>query len=140
MFFKNAIIKQTPIPIVAQGLDAYMMRSKAINNNLSNITTPGYQRIEVSFEEQLQRALDEKNIPGKRTDANHMHLGKSTLHRVQAEAFRAEDATNPGEINNVDVDLEMSKLAENQIQFQFAVKFIKEQMDGISSAIRMAKG
>ena len=58
MFFKNAIIKQTPIPIVAQGLDAYMMRSKAINNNLSNITTPGYQRIEVSFEEQLQRALD----------------------------------------------------------------------------------
>ena len=51
-------------------------------------------------------------------------LGRPDLERIDAVAFRSQDPTKPGEVNNVDVDIEMAKLAENQILFEYGVKFI----------------
>ena len=138
MIFNRSILNQTSVPVSSKGLDAYMTRSRALANNMANVTTPGYQRIEVTFEEQLKAALDNKKILGDRTDKNHMFLGKPELDNIQAEAYRSQDQTLAGEINNVDIDLEMAKMAENQIQYQFAVKFIQSRMQDITSSIRMS--
>jgi flagellar basal-body rod protein FlgB len=48
---------------------------------------------------------------------------------------RSQDPTLPGEINNVDVDMEAAKLAENQILFMFGIKFIQDRKADIAAAI-----
>ena len=106
-----------------KSLDASAMRSRAISQNLANVSTPGYKRKEVSFEEELRKIMKIKLV-GKRTDEEHMPISRSSsLKRLNPEAYASEDPTLPGEVNNVDVDLEASKMAENQILYNYALKF-----------------
>lgn len=111
------------------------MRQKAIANNIANVNTPGYQRIEVSFESELRKALDPRRLMGAQTNPSHMAIGKPNLGNIQPQAYRPNDPTLPGQINNVDIDMEMAKLAENQILFQAAVKFSSERGMVLRSAI-----
>lgn len=139
MLTKLAILDKTSIPVTSKGLDAYTQRGRAIANNIANVSSPGYQRIEVRFEEILREHLDDRNIAGNRTDRNHMFLGRPQLQHVKPETFRPLDPTLPGEINNVDIDLENAKMAENQIQFHFGVRFVRDRMEAIESAIRLSR-
>jgi flagellar basal-body rod protein FlgB len=108
---------------VYKGLDAAALRGRAIAENLANVDTPGYQRKEVNFEEQLQKAL-EKKLPGVTTQAEHFPFGMGVdISKVQPFVFAPSDPTKPGEVNNVDIDIENAKLAENQILFNYAIKF-----------------
>lgn len=135
MFLKDALFARTSINTVAKSLDACVMRGRAIAANLANVTTPGYQRIEVSFEDRLKRALDEGGLRGTADQPGHMPVGKPDLDQVVPIAYRAQDPTLPGEINNVDVDEEAAKMAENQILFAYGVKFIQERKSDITNAI-----
>jgi flagellar basal-body rod protein FlgB len=134
MLAKLTIFDHTSIPVAAKGLDAGTLRGKAIADNLANVTTPGFQRIEVNFEEQLRKALDKKQVAGDRTDPNHIRLGRPELDMLKPFAYRPEDPTKPGEVNNVDIDMEMSKLAENQLAYSFDARFIRSQLEKITSA------
>jgi len=135
MFLKEALFSRTSIPAVAKSLDACALRGRAIAANLANATTPGYQRIEVAFEDRLKQALDGNAVRGTADQPGHMRMGKPDLDQVQPVAYRSQDPTLPGEINNVDVDEEAAKMAENQILFMYGVKFIQERKADISSAI-----
>ena len=135
MFLNEALFSKTSIPVVAKSLDACTLRGRAIASNLANIMTPGYQRIEVAFEDRLKKALDEKQVAGLSDQTAHMHIGKVDLQQLQPIAYRSQDPTLPGEINNVDVDMEAAKLAENQLLYEFGIKFIQDRKGDISSAI-----
>jgi flagellar basal-body rod protein FlgB len=135
MFLKEALFAKTAIPVVEKSLDAAMLRSRAIANNLANLTTPGYQRIEVAFEDKLKQALDGKRIKGVADKPGHMTLGKPDLNQVHPVAYRSQDPTLTGEVNNVDVDMEAAKLAENQMNYLFGIKFLQELKANIHSAI-----
>ena len=111
------------------------MRQKAIANNIANINTPGYQRIEVSFESELKKALNPQQLLGAQTNAGHMPIGRPTLDHLQPKAYRPNDPVQPGQVNNVDIDMEMAKLAENQILFNAGVKLLTDRSSTIRSAI-----
>jgi flagellar basal-body rod protein FlgB len=140
MLLKEALFSRTSIPTVAKSLDACMLRGRAIANNLANVNTPGYERIEVAFESRLRDALDEKKITGSADQPDHMLLGKPDLSQVEAVAYRSKDPVLPGEINNVDVDEEAAKLAENQMLYMFGIKFIQERKGDIDNAIKLQAG
>jgi len=110
--------------LVYKALDANAMRGRAIANNIANVQTPGYQRVEVNFEEQVQAAM-QKQMDGTRTHENHIGLGrKAAIRSVEAYSFRPDyDVTNPSELNNVDIDIENAKLAENQISQSYNMQF-----------------
>lgn len=106
-----------------KSLDAGAMRHRAISQNLANVSTPGYRRKEVTFEDQLRKIMDIK-LNGVRTNAKHIEISKqAAMKRVEPKMHIPEDPTLPGEINNVDVDIENAKMAENQILFNYALKF-----------------
>ena len=135
MFLKDALFSRTSIPAVAKSLDAAALRGRAIAANLANVTTPGYRRIEVSFEDRLREALDGDSLPGTADQPGHMRMGRPDLDQIRPQAYRSEDPVLPGEINNVDVDQEGAKLAENQLLFMFGVRFIQERKADITAAI-----
>jgi flagellar basal-body rod protein FlgB len=136
VIFENAISRHTSAPALLRSLDASAMRQKAIADNVANVNTPGYKRIEVSFEGELQKALDPNKLQGARTNAGHMEIGKPNILSLHPEAYRPNDPTLAGQVNDVDIDMEMAKLAENQLLFNSGVKFLQDRISTIRAAIQ----
>lgn len=133
MDIRNYLFGGTTRQLVYKSLDASTLRARVTAQNLANVDTPGYKRKEVDFEEQLRDAL-KKKIPGTTTEPDHMPFGKGfDLRGIVPKVFEAKDETLPGEINNVDVDMEAAKMAENQILYNYGIKF--SGFDKLMSAI-----
>src|SRR3989339_1129221 len=131
---ESRLFQSTKRLAVKKSLDASMLRSKAISHNLANVDIQGYQRKEIVFEEKLHDALQRRS-KGKRTDDHHIEISKkATLRKLKPEIDQPYDRTMNSGINNVDVDIENSKMAENQILYNYGVKFAS--YEGIKSAIR----
>jgi flagellar basal-body rod protein FlgB len=136
MFLKDAVFSRTSIPAVEKSLDAAALRGRAIASNIANASTPGYQRIEVEFESRLREALDKRVPQAEGGKPGHLPAGRPDLEGVVPVAYRSTDPTRPGEVNNVDIDMEMGKLAENQLLFNYGVKLIGSRKADILSAIK----
>ena len=85
---------------------------------------------------ELSKALDPNRLQGARTDAGHMEIGKPNLLSLHPKAYRPDAPTQAGQVNDVDIDMEMAKLAENQILFSSSVKFLQDRIGTIRSAIQ----
>ena len=132
----NLMFNKTAIPTVMKSLDANMMRTRVISNNVANLTTPGYQRLEVNFEDEMRKALDKTRLKGAMTQNGHLPLGRRDLNAVNAEVEKPIDPVLAGGVNNVDVDEEMAKLAESQIMYNFGIRFARDRMRIINSAAK----
>ncbi len=107
---------------VYKSLDATTLRNRSIAQNIANIQSPGYQRKEVKFEDELRRALKIK-LSGAKTDKTHLDLGKeAAFKKIKPTVHQPYDPANASGANNVDIDIESAKLAENHILYNFDVK------------------
>ena len=132
----KVVMDKTNVPAVMKSLDANMLRARVISNNIANVNTPGYARLDVSFENHLQAALDKTRLRGTTTNEKHIEMGRKDISGVDAQVERPYDPTLPSGVNNVDIDVEMAKLAEAQILYNYGVKFVKGSYDKINSAIQ----
>jgi flagellar basal-body rod protein FlgB len=132
----ESIFDNFDIPLLSKSLDAGMLRSKAIANNIANVNTPGYQRVEVTFENELRAALDKSKLKGTRTDGKHLSIGGADISSVSPKIKKPVDPSLPSGVNNVDIDMEMSKLAENQILYNFSAKFLTGKFKRLNAAIQ----
>ncbi len=130
------VVGKTNVPTLMKTLDASMLRARVLANNIANVNTPGYQRVDVSFEEELRGALDKGRLRGASTNRGHMALGRKDVSKVQARVDRPIDPSQPSGVNNVDIDTEMAKLAENQIVYNYAIKFSKGVYSKLNAAIQ----
>ncbi|OGJ90537.1 MAG: flagellar basal-body rod protein FlgB [Candidatus Raymondbacteria bacterium RifOxyA12_full_50_37] len=106
-----------------KSLDAGTLRSKAVAQNIANVGTPGYKRQEVSFEKELRQALKLES-KGAVTNDKHMEISKlARLKKVHPYSYQPFDSSNSSGENNVDIDMENAKMAENQILFNYGVRF-----------------
>ena len=133
---KHLLSKSTNVPALLKSLDAGMLRSRVIANNVANVTTPEYKRVEVRFEESLRHALDKNRIKGTMTDSKHMPIGRKDINRVNPEAYKPVDPTLPSGVNNVDIDIEMSKLAENQLIYNMGLTFLRGAYQKLNAAVQ----
>ncbi len=98
-------------------LDASSLRQRVLANNLANMETPNFKRSDVDFDQVLKKELDQTfSIEAKRTDVRHISfssLGAENDPRIVTD----ETSVMNNNKNNVDVDSEMSKVAENQLSY-----------------------
>jgi flagellar basal-body rod protein FlgB len=134
--FREILFNKTNLPMVRNALDAAMLRTRAISNNIANVNTPGYRRTEVSFENELREALDRTRLKGTQTDEHHLKLGRLDLSDVNGRAYKPVDPTLPSGVNNVDIDTEMAKLAEAQIMYNYGIKFGQGVYKKMNAAIQ----
>jgi flagellar basal-body rod protein FlgB len=132
----DAIFNKTRRPVMGRAMDAAMLRARVISNNIANVNTPGFQRVDVSFEKELRAALDKTRLQGTRTNDAHMNIGRLDLKDVGPKAHKPYDPTQPSGVNNVDIDIEMGKLAEAQIAFQYMNKFNQGVFRKLNAAIK----
>ncbi len=126
---KTNFFDRSNIPLLEKEMDLFAVRNKAIANNIANIDTPGYKRVDVSFQNELTNAIAESQ--------NQVELSKQVEQiqptiQVDKSGFLASGA------NNVNIDQEMAQLAENQLQFKLAARLMTDTLSLIDKSINGA--
>jgi len=117
-------------------LDAASMRQRSIASNIANVETPGYSRKEISFEEDLKKALASRGVEGKKTRPQHLPIGRLAPGEVMPRVVIPDDPALPSGVNNVDVDREMVRLAVNQLMYNAGSRLIALRLEALRNSIR----
>jgi flagellar basal-body rod protein FlgB len=96
-------------------------RQQAIGENLANVDTPGYQRVDVDFHKTLRDAMA-SGTPGS--------LANTTFspQRDAAAQVRADGST-------VDADVEAAAQARNGLEYEALVQISKARIDILEAAM-----
>ncbi|MDT0632356.1 flagellar basal body protein [Rubrivirga sp. S365] len=100
--------------ILRQAMNAYALRTRALATNVSNLDTPGFQRVSVSFEDALQRA---RRGPGGVQDASALRV-------------RAQTEDRPPLLED-----EMMELADTQMRTQLATRALSEHFSLMRTSV-----
>lgn len=120
------------INVLDKAADASALRNRIIGDNIANIDTPGYKRQDVSFEEDLRRAL--KNSRYQSLDEK---VGSVRLDRLNGTVYT--DYANYSyrlDGNNVDVDNENVELASNQLKYNGIMQSMTAQFSNLQSVMK----
>lgn len=99
-----------------------LLKHKVIGQNIANADTKNYKRRDVEFKEILKSNLED--ITGKKNDKKELKIN------IDEESPIISDG------NNVDVNKEMSDMAENSIMFKFASKKLNAYYTDLQNVIR----
>jgi len=146
--------------IASLGLDGLSARHKAIASNIANADTPGYRRIDVSFEDQLNSIIqteDKKDLQRLRNSADPDNMAEMyNLNNKQSQApsgvdyrqtlmemssFRpktTESNENPPDKrgNTVNIEQEMGTLAKNGMTYDALATMEAKEFKELSDVIR----
>lgn len=120
--------------ILSNALDAASMRQQAISNNIANVNTPNFQPDKVVFEDILQQQLSNFSFSGTTTDPRHIPIGG------QGDMATPTLVKEPGVMKNngngVDLDAEMSNLAEDSLWYQSLAYGMSEQFNLLNMVLK----
>ncbi|MCW2960837.1 MAG: flagellar basal-body rod protein FlgB [Thermoleophilia bacterium] len=105
-------------------LGAAGKRQEVLANNLANVNTPGYKRLDVAFDETLAKALQAERT-GDTSALDGLRAGVQTDQNVQVRA----------DGNSVDIDQEMAFVAENNIRYNALVQLSQKKLEGLKYVI-----
>lgn len=116
------------INLLEKMLDVSAIKHKVIANNIANINTPGYKKMEISFSDQLDKAI-------KDTSMNKFDTIQPKI--IIAENDKNETVRNDG--NNVDMDKEISALMKNTSSYNIYSQLLAKKMELVKSAIENSR-
>lgn len=129
------IFEQAGIDRMQLYLDYASRKQQMINSNIANIDTPGYQAKELTFEHLFREASVRAGLPLKTSLPGHLP-GKPRLLREDAELRAGSTGALGNDLNNVDMDREMTELAQNVLKFSAVAQLVQMKLAAIRSAIR----
>lgn len=107
--------------ILARLMDVAQLRHQVISQNLANVNTPGYHRLEVSFEDAFARAMGKKGEQGA--------LG------IRPRVVEGQGQPPRQDGNTVDLDKEIGGLNQNAMLFGMATQMLTSRINMMRSAI-----
>ncbi|MFQ5559128.1 MAG: flagellar basal body rod protein FlgB [Nitrospinota bacterium] len=123
------------IDFFKKALDYKAERHNLLASNIANSETPGYKAVDISFEDQMKQVLDAKNGKGlSLTHEKHLNGMVSRLGQVTPE-FLVDRSAGRLDGNNVDMDREMSRLAENTLTYNAVSQILAKKFAGLKFAI-----
>ncbi|WP_223066767.1 flagellar basal body rod protein FlgB [Paenibacillus caui] len=130
------LLNGTSFDRLQNAIQAADLRQDVIANNVANVDTPKFKRSEVSFESLLQNEMKggTNQLVGFRTDPRHFVIGPSSNVPTAKVATDETTAMN-NNLNNVDIDREMSLLAENQLRYNSYIEQLNYQIKMMRTAV-----
>lgn len=115
-----------------QALDGYSKRNESINNNISNVNTPGYKKTKILFEENLKSQINKNdNLKLKTTNNKHIKDVGGTNMVIENKHFSTRR-----DGNNVNIDVEMAVLAKNTMMYNAVIRQVSNESRKIRSIIK----
>ena len=106
------------IDLLSQMLDTSSLRHRVIAQNIANVNTPQYKRLEVAFEEELVKLLDRGSAPSG---------ARPTV--FEGDGPERVDGTT------VDIDREIGDLNKNGLLYQAAAQILASRLGSLRAAI-----
>ncbi|MEO2032177.1 MAG: flagellar basal body rod protein FlgB [Planctomycetaceae bacterium] len=110
------------LSLLSRLLDASEMRQKVIGQNIANVNTPGYRRLNVDFEAALAQEFA-RNGP------------TSPLQQAKPQINHTAGLTPRADGNNVDIDMEIGQMNKNALLQQVYLQVMGTEMGMMRKAI-----
>ena len=122
------------VQLLETTLDKRVESHSLISRNISNADTPGYRGTNLEFQKQLRTALEGGVLPASIARTHPDHLPSSDQGALDQVGSEYKD-TGP-----VHMDIEMSRLAENNLMFNAMVQLLNKKFQGLKAAISEKPG
>ncbi len=120
---------------LASSISLRQMRNNVTASNIANAETPGYHARKLDFEQALSRALDIDGMNGLSTSSpEHFALGSVPAGKTKPDIYENPEGPVNNDGNTVDIEKEMSALAENAIMYKAALQLINKKMAALKYA------
>ena len=129
----NKIFK--PMDVMQKGLSASWIRNAVIRNNIANVETPNFKASYVEFESLFRRAVEEGGFVGTRTHPRHIEIGVRGLDNLMPEIRKSRDLSMRKDGNNVDLESENVRLAQNSIFYNTLMEKLNSEIRRLRMAI-----
>ncbi|NPB09829.1 MAG: flagellar basal body rod protein FlgB [Thermodesulfobacteria bacterium] len=116
---------------VTRSLKLRLLKHDVIAENIANVDTPGYKRRDIPFEKVMEAYL-RGAPPLKTTNPRHLKPSVFSPPTLWPEEIVPEDEGTP---NNVSLEEEMAKLAENNLLYQATVQALIKELELLREAI-----
>jgi len=120
MFIDSSLTKTQYL--LEKGLDVCLIRQEVIADNIANVDTPHFKRMDVTFESQLARALESEKTPRfpvYLTNPKHIDFFKPLDYRTVEPKLQIEHDTNyRNDKNNVDIEKEIADSIKNTMRYR----------------------
>jgi flagellar basal-body rod protein FlgB len=108
--------------VLTRLLDVAQMRHRVIAQNVANVNTPGYRRLDIDFRGALAHAL----APG---------APEAGTVQPQAKIILAPGGAERLDGNNVDMDYEVGQLQKNTLLYRISAQVLAVQVAQWRSAV-----
>jgi flagellar basal-body rod protein FlgB len=109
------------IEVLSKLLDLTSVKNKVIANNIANVNTPGYRKLEVTFQEELREAIKSKNVEKINKVSEEIAFSKSAIIRKNG--------------SNVDMDKELVEFFKSSDRHNIGLEILSKRFKSIISAI-----
>jgi len=123
-----SIVDSGTTALLSLAIDAATLRHQALAQNIANASTPGYQRVSVSFEERVGALLDRH---GQLADTSPARLASLRPYFQTLDSGSAE--------NNVSLDMEVAAMSENTLHHQALLKALNKHFALLGLAMNDGK-
>jgi len=125
------------IDLLEKSLDIRSEKNRVIASNIANQDTPGYRAKEINFKDSISAASASSSLTLLKTSSSH--LGGMLGGSPDLSVTEIPGTSKQLDGNTVNNEMEMAKLAENQINYSASIQFISEKFKLINYAITEAK-
>lgn len=135
-------IFNSTITLLGKSIDLRTRQQNLLSSNVANAETPNYVPKALAFEDELQSAVKgAKKGAQVLTNPRHIPL-KGVAGKIETVTGKLVEtpAKTPGRDGNaVELENEMSRMAENQIMYNASVQILSKKFEGLKTAIREGK-
>ena len=103
------------------GIRAESLRQKAIANNVANLKTPGYRRVDVKFEELLAKSLGSD--------------GSADLEEAVPQLYVPKETPVKSDGNDVSLEGEVGEMMKNTLRHKLFVRLLQKKYAAMQAAI-----
>ncbi len=113
--------KTSIVELLEAGLKAEAMRQRAIANNTANLQTPGYRRLNVKFEQLLNKAIESG--------------GEFDFEEFEPEFYHPNNTAVKADGNDVNLEVEVGELVKNSLRHKAFIRLLNKKYSQIERAI-----
>lgn len=122
------------VDVLKTAADASWLREEVLTNNIANVDTPNYKRLDVEFTTYLKSALEQAGTPAstltqKVNEANLSGITTRTYTENTTLSYRMDG-------NNVDLSTENAELAAEQINYNALIDSMNNEFTRMKAVLK----
>jgi flagellar basal-body rod protein FlgB len=106
--------------IIGAGIKVEGLRQKTIANNVANLQTPDYRRVDVKFQDVLAQALESDD---------------KSVNDIEPEIFQPGETNVKSNGNDVNLEMEVGQMVKNSLRYKTYIKILEKKYQQIDMAI-----